>query len=159
MRTWSRGEPLLSLDLEIERPLRQKKKAENDVVIDHIPPMVANGEGNEDQVPPPLPAAKNSLNNRFTPVVENYHKGRWGTVTANTFELKLSLVNMVQAHQYEEGVTKDPNAHLISFLDICSTYKQNRVPSYVIKLTLFGFSLMDEAREWYKSLDHEEINM
>ncbi|KAH6811352.1 hypothetical protein C2S51_025114 [Perilla frutescens var. frutescens] len=59
---------------------------------------------------------------------------------------------MVQQYQYGEKATEDPNAHLVQFLEICSTVKLNGVSDKAIQMGLFPFSLKDKARMWYPSL-------
>lgn len=60
---------------------------------------------------------------------------------------------MVQAEQFGEGATENLNAHLESFLNICDTFKQDRVSSRTIKMRMFWFSLQDRVKNWFKSLD------
>ena len=64
---------------------------------------------------------------------------------ANNFELKLSLIIMVQQHQFTGHPTEDPNEHLGRFLTMANTVKLNGVRPEVIKLHLFPFSLRDIA--------------
>ena len=70
------------------------------------------------------------------------------TVNANNFEIKPSLIQMVQQSQYGGNVTNDPNSHLSTFLEICDTIKLNGVSDDAIKLKLFPFSLRDKAKVW-----------
>lgn len=49
------------------------------------------------------------------------------TVTANNFELKPGLIQMVQQSQFGGGVTEDANDHLFNFVEICDTIKLNGV--------------------------------
>nr|XP_027109803.1 uncharacterized protein LOC113729769 [Coffea arabica] len=72
-------------------------------------------------------------------------------VNANNFEIKPSLIQMVQQSQYGGNATEDPNSHLSTFLEICDTIKFNGVSDDAIKLRLFPFSLKDKAKIWLQS--------
>nr|GFB90164.1 reverse transcriptase domain-containing protein [Tanacetum cinerariifolium] len=58
-------------------------------------------------------------------------------INANNFELKQTLINLVQSNQFTGR--QDPHNHLRFF---------NKVPNTTIKLLLFPFSLEGEARIW-----------
>ena len=60
---------------------------------------------------------------------------------ASEFELKSSLINLVQATQFSGKAHKDASAHLQNFLEIGSTIHINGVDKDVILLCLFPFSL------------------
>jgi hypothetical protein len=55
------------------------------------------------------------------------------------FELKSSLINMVQASPFCGKPNKDANAHLQNFLELCDTVVIRGVTADVIKLHLFPF--------------------
>ena len=60
-------------------------------------------------------------------------------VNANNFEIKPSLIQMVQQSQFRGNAVEDPNAHLTTFLDICNTIKMNGINGDAIRLRLFPF--------------------
>ncbi|XP_024017966.1 uncharacterized protein LOC112090583, partial [Morus notabilis] len=94
-----------------------------------------------------------ALRDYFKLVVnENYSGIQRQQVNANNFELKPTLVNMVQQNQYGGLPHEDPNIHLATFLEICDTVKINGVRAEIIRLKLFPFSLRDRARAWLQSL-------
>jgi hypothetical protein len=64
-----------------------------------------------------------------------------------SFELKLALINMVQASQFCGKAQEDASAHLQHFLDICSTFTIKDVPRDDILLRLFPFSLLGRAKQ------------
>nr|GEX62267.1 reverse transcriptase domain-containing protein [Tanacetum cinerariifolium] len=68
-------------------------------------------------------------------------------IAANNFELKHGLINLVQNKQFFRHDKEDPHAHIRYFNKITSTM---RVPSSLIKLMLFPFSLEGAARIWLK---------
>nr|GEZ54419.1 hypothetical protein [Tanacetum cinerariifolium] len=73
-------------------------------------------------------------------------------INANNFELKQTLINLVQSNQFTSR--QDPHNHLRFFNKVTSTFRHPEVPNTTIKLLLFPFSLEGEARIW---LDKEPL--
>nr|GFC59822.1 hypothetical protein [Tanacetum cinerariifolium] len=69
-------------------------------------------------------------------------------ITANNFELKHGLINLVQNKQFFGHDKEDPRAHIRYFKKITSMMRVPNVPSSSIKLMLFPFSLEGAARIW-----------
>nr|GFA50307.1 reverse transcriptase domain-containing protein [Tanacetum cinerariifolium] len=69
-------------------------------------------------------------------------------ITANNFELKHGLINLVQNKQFFGHDKKDQHAHIRYFNKITSTMRVPNVPSSSIKLMIFPFSLEGAARIW-----------
>nr|GFA41330.1 reverse transcriptase domain-containing protein [Tanacetum cinerariifolium] len=67
-------------------------------------------------------------------------------INANNFELKQTLINLVQSNQFTER--QDPHNHLRFFNKVTSTFRHLEVPNTTVKLLLFPFSLEGEARIW-----------
>nr|GEY87817.1 reverse transcriptase domain-containing protein [Tanacetum cinerariifolium] len=67
-------------------------------------------------------------------------------INANNFELKQTLINLVQSNQFTGR--QDPHNHLRFFNKVTSTFRHPEVPNTTIKLLLFPFSLKGEARTW-----------
>nr|GEW60155.1 hypothetical protein [Tanacetum cinerariifolium] len=67
-------------------------------------------------------------------------------INANNFELKQTLINLVQSNQFTGR--QDPHNHLRFFNKVTSTFRHPKVPNTTIKLLLFPFSLEGEARIW-----------
>nr|GEU62596.1 hypothetical protein [Tanacetum cinerariifolium] len=67
-------------------------------------------------------------------------------INANNFELKQTLINLVQSNQLTGR--QDPHNHLRFFNKVTSTFRHPEVPNTMIKLLLFPFSLEGEARTW-----------
>ena len=70
---------------------------------------------------------------------------RQPAIEANDFELKTTLITMVQQHQYTSHPNEDPNEHMGRFMRMANTMKLNGMRSKVTKLQLFPFSLRDVA--------------
>ncbi|GKB01926.1 hypothetical protein Tco_0829970 [Tanacetum coccineum] len=62
-------------------------------------------------------------------------------INANNFELKQTLINLVQSNQFTGK--QDPHNHLRFFNKVTSTFRHPEVPNTSIKLLLFPFSLED----------------
>ncbi|GKA32720.1 hypothetical protein Tco_0719087 [Tanacetum coccineum] len=60
-------------------------------------------------------------------------------ITANNFEIKHGLLNLVQNKQFFGHDKEDPHAHIRYFNKITSTMKFSNVPSTSVKLMLFLF--------------------
>nr|GEZ04059.1 reverse transcriptase domain-containing protein [Tanacetum cinerariifolium] len=73
-------------------------------------------------------------------------------INANNFELKQTLINLVQSNQFTER--QEPHNHLRFFNKVTSTFRYLEVPNTTIKMLLFPFSLEGEARIW---LDKEPL--
>lgn len=54
-------------------------------------------------------------------------------IAANNFEVKLSLLHMVQLNQFSGSPTDDPNLHLSVFVEYRDTLKCNEMDPYVIR--------------------------
>nr|GFA56008.1 hypothetical protein [Tanacetum cinerariifolium] len=67
-------------------------------------------------------------------------------INANNFELKQTLINLVQSNQFTRR--QDPHNHLRLFNKVTSTFRHPEVPNTTVKLLLFPFSLEGEARIW-----------
>nr|GEZ27457.1 reverse transcriptase domain-containing protein [Tanacetum cinerariifolium] len=67
-------------------------------------------------------------------------------INANNFELKQTLINLVQSNQFTGR--QDPHNHLRFFNKVTSTFRHPEVPNTTIKLLLFSFSLEGESQTW-----------
>ena len=143
---------LLSFDPEIERTFfRLKKiKADNIEMEDHNQDKLSEGHSDQNEMPrirePTLGVCWRSMMN------EDYSGIQHQPIDANNFELKPALIFMVQQQQFGGSPFKDPNGHLLNFLQLCGTIKMNGVDHNVIKLKLFPFSLRDRTRNWFHKL-------
>jgi hypothetical protein len=85
--------------------------------------------------------AEKTLREFSAPSTENIHIGPTLDTNNHEFELKPSLINMVQANTFSGKAHEDANAHLQNFLKICSTVIIKDIAQDVILLRLFPFSL------------------
>nr|GEV75572.1 reverse transcriptase domain-containing protein [Tanacetum cinerariifolium] len=67
-------------------------------------------------------------------------------INANNFELKQTLINLVQSNQFTRR--QDQHNNLRFFNKVTSTFRHPEVPNTTVKLLLFPFSLEGEARIW-----------
>jgi hypothetical protein len=91
--------------------------------------------------------ANKSLREFSAPTIANIRTGPTAEIEQN-FELKPTLINMVQASQFCGKTDEDASAHLQHFLEICSTFTIKDVPRDAILLRLFPFSLLGRAKQW-----------
>ena len=95
----------------------------------------------------------------WRPVIQDeYSVVRQPVIETNNFELKPTLITMVQQHQFTRHPSEDPNEHTGRFMRMANTVKLNGVRSEVIKLQLFPFSLRDVAATWFESLPIGSVN-
>jgi len=71
------------------------------------------------------------------------------TVEGNDFEIKPTLLHLVQQNQFSGSPTEDPNLHITTFSRLSITYKANQE---AVRLHLFPFFLKDRANTWFHSL-------
>ena len=62
-----------------------------------------------------------------------------------------SLIELIQGNLFQGLPNKDPYAHLATYIEICNTVKIAGVSEGVIRLNLFSFSLVGEAKRWLHS--------
>ena len=91
-------------------------------------------------------------------IQDKYLAVKQPAIDANDFELKPTLIAMVQQNQFTGHSTENPNEHLGRFLRIANSVKLNGVKPEVIKLQLFPFSLRDMVATWFNSLPYESVN-
>nr|GEY84732.1 reverse transcriptase domain-containing protein [Tanacetum cinerariifolium] len=78
-------------------------------------------------------------------------------IAANNFELKHGLIILVQNKQFFGHDKEDPHAHIRYFNKITSTMRVPNVPSSLIKLMLFPFSLEGAAQIWFEKEPPQSI--
>jgi hypothetical protein len=100
--------------------------------------------------------ADKTLREFFALTMANIHTRPAINVGDNGFELKLALINMVQASQFYGKAHEDTSAHLQHFLEICSTFTIKGVSRDAILLRLFPFSLLGKAKQWFYA--NKDIN-
>ncbi|GJW27036.1 reverse transcriptase domain-containing protein [Tanacetum coccineum] len=71
-------------------------------------------------------------------------------INADHFEIKMNLLQLVQANPFHGLENKNPHAHINSFKRITSTLRFRNVPNDVIKLMMFPYSLEGAAKTWYE---------
>jgi len=90
--------------------------------------------------------AEKTLREFSAPTTANIQTGPAVNTGENGFELKSTLITMVQASQFCGTAHEDASAHLQHFLEICSTFTIRGVPKDTILLRLFPFSLLGKAK-------------
>ena len=80
------------------------------------------------------------------------------TASAEFYEIKPALLNLVMKEQFSSLSTDDAVAHLNNFVDLCEMQKYKDIDENLIKLKLFPFSLRGRAKEWLLSLPRNSID-
>nr|GFB44412.1 reverse transcriptase domain-containing protein [Tanacetum cinerariifolium] len=95
----------------------------------------------QEDPPPEIPMADNrTMAQLLQEPIEGYEDAIViPEITANNFELKHGLINLVQNKQFFGYDKEDPHAHIRYFNKITSTMRVPNVPSSSIKLMLFSF--------------------
>nr|GEV42766.1 reverse transcriptase domain-containing protein [Tanacetum cinerariifolium] len=70
-------------------------------------------------------------------------------INADHCEIKMNLLQLVQANLYHGFERENPHTHINNFKRITSTLKFRDVPNDVIKLMMFPYSLEGYAKVWY----------
>ena len=148
---------LSTLDTELERTLRNlrkvKRAGEATMADERINQTVEQETASERL------QRHDTMEDFWRPIIQaEYSAVRQPAVEANNFELKPTLITMVQQHQFIGHPIEDPNEHLGRFLRMANTIKLNGVRPEVIKLQLFPFSLRDIAATWFDSLPYGSVN-
>ncbi|GKF31382.1 reverse transcriptase domain-containing protein [Tanacetum coccineum] len=78
-------------------------------------------------------------------------------ITADNFELKHCLLNLVQNKQFFGHDKEDHHAHIRYFNKITSTMKFPNVSSTSVKLMLFPFSLEGAAQIWLEKETWDDL--
>jgi hypothetical protein len=100
-------------------------------------------------------AARRCINDFSAPSSANVRTGLEMNIGDGSFELKPSLINMVQQSPFCSKVSEDANAHLQHFLEICSTFTIRGVNQDAVRLQLFPFSLLGKVKQWFYSNKEE----
>jgi uncharacterized protein YggU (UPF0235/DUF167 family) len=93
--------------------------------------------------------ANKTLHEFTVPSTMNIHIGPTLNTKNLEFELKPSLINMVQATPFSGKAHKDASAHLQKFLEISSTVVIKNDGQDIILLRLYPFSLVGRAKQWF----------
>ena len=87
--------------------------------------------------------ADKTLREFSAPSTENIRTGPTLKTNNLEFELKPSLINIVQATSFSGKAREDASAHLHNFLEISSTIVVKDIAKDIILLLLFPFSLVE----------------
>ena len=93
--------------------------------------------------------AEKTLHDFSVPSAANVATGPNVDIGDMNFELKSSLINMVQAIPFCGKPNENANTHLQNFLELCKTVTIRGVTADAIRLRLFPFSLLGKAKLWF----------
>jgi hypothetical protein len=101
--------------------------------------------------------AERTIRDFSTPSNTHVPTGPNVMVGDGNFELKPAFINMVQASPFSGKPNEDANAHLQHFLEVCRTFTIRGVTDDAIRLSLFPFSLLGNAKQWFYA-ERDAIN-
>ncbi|XP_066341429.1 uncharacterized protein [Miscanthus floridulus] len=101
--------------------------------------------------------AEKTLHEFSAPSTENIRTGPTLKTNNLEFELKSSLINMVQATPFSRKAHEDARAHLQNFLEISSTITIKDVAQDIILVRLFLFSQVGRVKQWFYT-NKDDIN-
>nr|GFA83711.1 reverse transcriptase domain-containing protein [Tanacetum cinerariifolium] len=78
-------------------------------------------------------------------------------INAGHFEIKMNLLQLVQANPYHGFERENPHTHINNFKRITSTLKFRDVPNDMIKLMMFSYFLDGNARVWENASKSDDI--
>ena len=93
--------------------------------------------------------AEKTLCEFSAPSTKNIHTGPTFKTNNLVVELKLSLINMMQASPFSGKAHEDASTHLQNFLEISSTVTIKDIAQDIILLHLFSFSILGKAKQWF----------
>ena len=64
---------------------------------------------------------------------------------------------MIRELTFDGKVNNGPNQHVENFLDICDLFKHQGTSDDAVRLRLFLFTLIGEAKAWMKLLEPDSI--
>ncbi|RDX60530.1 hypothetical protein CR513_61319, partial [Mucuna pruriens] len=104
------------------------------------------------------PIAPNRIKRLLHPDHQGDQQHLCPPMEANNFEVKPTLISMVQnSSQFGELSIDEPLAHLKEFFHFSNRVKINNVPTSIIYLRLFPFSITDKALSGSRSLPDGSI--
>ncbi|XP_056697851.1 uncharacterized protein [Spinacia oleracea] len=144
----ARQRSLHPLDLELERTLRRLRRvrtlSSSHNRFESLSVGVEQEESEQAFVTMALPVKNLGIPGAF----EATCGIQAPTTNVNNFEIKPSLINLVQSHPFCGKSNESPHEHLKQFEHYCDTIKHYGVTSDYVRLTLFRFSLLGRASDW-----------
>ncbi|XP_019087564.1 PREDICTED: uncharacterized protein LOC104728594 [Camelina sativa] len=135
---------------------RENRRLERQAMDNNSPPPAGhngNDQHNDDQAPLHPPRQPRVIGTFDQPNIHgNRMRIRAPPVENNNYEIKSSLISMVQSSKFHGLPMEDPLDHLDQLDMMCGTVKINGISEDAFKLRLFPFSLGDRARTWEKNL-------
>ena len=160
---------LETLDPEIDRTFHQRRR-EQQATMNHGDELNNNNGGGDRANNNNQNNANRFLNQHQNPIANRTMRECLNSnmqqdqnpivppaIAANNFEIKPSMIQMIQSSQFHGLPSEDPITHMHRFIDYCGTLRMNGVPSEAIRLILFPFSLTDKAARWFAGLPSNSI--
>ena len=106
------------------------------------------------------PREPQSLGLHMLPTPKDPILGVVPIIPADRFEIKNSLIHLLQNNQFGGGIHEDPNDHIKRFTDLIYTANIGCITLVELNLNTFKFTLRDRAMDWYiKHLTRNDYNL
>ena len=112
------------------------------ISLSAVDPVIASSSA-------PRAMAQKTLRDYSAPSANQVPTGPEVNTGGENFEIKTSLITMVQASLFCGKANEDANAHLHQFLELCSTFVIKGVSQDAIRLRLFLLSLLGREMQWF----------
>ncbi|XP_076950757.1 uncharacterized protein LOC143623816 [Bidens hawaiensis] len=144
---------------EPERHLHQRLRNRSRVVAEEIEnEAFADVTTEENMAEQNGPENEPNMNQYGKPTLEGYGSGVAPPEITLNFEIKSSIIHMVEnSVQFHGLLDEDPLSHIARFLRICGTFKIQNCSDDQIRLKIFPFSLRGHALDWLESLPSDTI--
>jgi hypothetical protein len=96
-------------------------------------------------------AGQKCINDFLALSSSNVRIGSETNIRDGSFKLKPALINMVRQSPFHGKDSKDANAHLLHFVEICIAFTIQGVTQDVVRFRLFPLSLLGKAKQWFYS--------
>jgi hypothetical protein len=104
----------------------------------HVREIVNKFQGSPPPHEPALMAARRCIKDFSALSSANVRTGSEMNIGDGSFELKPTLINMVQQSPFYGKASEDANAHLQHFLEICNTFTIRGVTQDMVRLHIFS---------------------
>ncbi|XP_055824226.1 uncharacterized protein LOC129892666 [Solanum dulcamara] len=152
--TLDRDKELVDPLSEPERFFQRKRRTTASKNLIHKLNLAENHDLEGEVLPEELPAAMAAriVRDVAVPLTANVTSSIQKPPAGGRFELKQNMVQLLYSNGQFTGLThEDPKVHIQNFLEISDTYTPIGVSPDYVRLTLFPFSLIGEAKRWLKS--------
>ncbi|XP_076929792.1 uncharacterized protein LOC143594348 [Bidens hawaiensis] len=152
------GPKLVSPLSEPERHLQEGLRRRACKIAEVFENEVVYEDANPEEEEMADPKNQGRMDDFATPSLDGYGSGVREPEITVTFEIKSSIIHMVENSVSFHGFSNDdPHSHVAHFLRLCATFKIQGCTDDAMRLRLFPFSLRGAVLEWLEALPSGSI--